>query len=191
MNVLREDSLGQARARVLKSETMYAGPVFGVRKDRVVEPGGVTVIRDVVTHSGSVVLLPLFDDGRVLLVRQYRHAVGTYLWELVAGRIEPRESPLAAAKRELLEETGYTARRFRKLLEIYPSPGYVSERMLVYSAEGLTAGQARPEADERITARQFSLRELDAMMRRGSLRDAKSVAGILYHARFCRTRRRK
>jgi len=138
MNVLREDSLGQARARVLKSETMYAGPVFGVRKDRVVEPGGVTVIRDVVTHSGSVVLLPLFDDGRVLLVRQYRHAVGTYLWELVAGRIEPRESPLAAAKRELLEETGYTARRFRKLLEIYPSPGYVSERMLVYSAEGLT-----------------------------------------------------
>ena len=191
MPVLREDPLGQARARVLKSETMYVGPVFGVRKDRVVEPGGVTVIRDVVTHSGSVVLLPLFDDGRVLLVRQYRHAVGSYLWELVAGRIEPRESPLAAAKRELLEETGYTARRFRKLLEIYPSPGYVSERMLVYSAEGLTAGQARPEADERITARQFSLRELDVMMRRGSLRDAKSVAGILYHARFCRTPRRK
>jgi ADP-ribose pyrophosphatase len=191
MPVLREGSLGQARARVLKSETMYAGPVFGVRKDRVVEPGGVTVIRDVVTHSGSVVLLPLFDDGRVLLVRQYRHAVGTHLWELVAGRIEPRESPLAAAKRELLEETGYTARRFRKLLEIYPSPGYVSERMLVYSAEGLTAGQARPEADERITARHFSLRQLDTMMRRGSLRDAKSVAGILYHARFYRTPRRK
>src|SRR2546425_12341125 len=113
MNVLREDSLGQARARVLKSETMYAGPVFGVRKDRVVEPGGVTVIRDVVTHSGSVVLLPLFDDGRVLLVRQYRHAVGTYLWELVPGRIEPRESPLAAAKRAVREGTGSTARRFR------------------------------------------------------------------------------
>src|SRR3989442_15518245 len=103
MNVLREDSLGQARARVLKSETMYAGRVFGVGKDRVVEPGGVAVIRDVVTHSGSVVLLPLFDYGRVLLVRQYRHAVGTYLCGLVAGRMDPRESPLATAKRELRE----------------------------------------------------------------------------------------
>src|SRR5229473_4645334 len=147
MNVLREDSLGQARARVLKSETMYAGPVFGVRKDRVVEPGGVTVIRDVVTHSGSVVLLPLFDDGRVLLVRQYRHAVGTYLWELVAGRIEPRESPLAAAKRELLEETGYTARRFRKLLDVFPTPGFVTESMMIFLATGLSAGVARPEED--------------------------------------------
>src|SRR5712691_5889010 len=186
MPVLREDSLGQARARVLKSETMYAGPVFGVRKDRVVEPGGVTVIRDVVTHSGSVVLLPLFDNGRVLLVRQYRHAVGGYLWELVAGRIEPGELPLAAAWRELLEETGYTARRFRKLLELFPTPGFVSERMFVYAVEGLTSGDARPDADERIRAKHFSLRQLEIMIRQGKLRDAKSIAGILYYTRFRR-----
>src|SRR3989442_13983350 len=105
MPVLREDPLGQARARVLKSETMYAGPVFGVRKDRVVEPGGVTVIRDVVTHSGSVVLLPLFDDGRGLLLLQNGPSAVSYLGELFAGRINPRDCPLAPPKRYRLDET--------------------------------------------------------------------------------------
>jgi ADP-ribose pyrophosphatase len=178
--------LGKAQARVVSSKVMYTGPVFGVRRDRVVEPGGVASTRDVVTHNGSVVLLPIFPDGRLLLVRQYRHAVGVYLWELVAGRIEPGELPLAAARRELIEETGYTARRFRKLLDVFPTPGFVSERMVVYVVERLTAGNARPDADERIRARHFSLQQLEIMIRRGRLRDAKSIAGILYYARFCR-----
>jgi len=178
--------LARRRARVLSSKVMFTGPVFGVRRDRVVEPGGVASTRDVVTHNGSVVLLPIFGDGRVLLVRQYRHAVGNFLWELVAGRIEPGEAPLAAARRELREETGYTAERFRKLLDVFPTPGFVSERMVVYAVEGLRPGDARPEADERIVARRFPLRQLEAMMRRGRLRDAKSIAGILYYLRFCR-----
>jgi ADP-ribose pyrophosphatase len=175
-----------ARARVLKTKTIYTGRVFGVRQDRVIEPGGVPVVRDIVTHRGSVVLLPVFPDGRILLVRQYRHAVGGFLWELVAGRMERGESPLASAKRELLEETGYSARRFRKLLDFFPTPGYITERMLLYAAEGLTAGAAQPEADERIVARKFTLRQLEGMIRRGSLRDGKSIAGVLYYARFCR-----
>ncbi len=168
-------------ARVLNSRMIYRGPVFGVRQDRVIEPGGIAAVRDVVTHSGSVVVLPVFPDGEILLIRQYRHSVGMHLWELVAGRIDQGESSLAAARRELREETGYTARRFRKLLDIFPTPGFVSERMLVYAAEGLTAGPPRPEADERITARRFRPRELLRMIRRGTLRDAKSVAGILYY----------
>jgi len=174
------------RARVLKSKLVYKGRVFGVRQDRVVEPGGVVVTRDVVAHAGSVVLLPVFPDGRVLLVRQYRHAVGRFLWELVAGRIEPGEKLLAAARRELLEETGYSAERYRKLLDVFPTPGFVSERMAVYAAEGLHRGAARPESDERITTRRFSLSQLERMMRRGTLCDAKSIAGILYYARFRR-----
>ncbi len=178
--------MAKVRAKVLKSKIMYSGRVFGVRQDRVVEPGGIKVTRDVVTHHGSIVLLPVFPDGRMLLVRQYRHAVGRFLWELVAGRIEPGEPPLTAARRELLEETGYTARRFRKLLDIFPTPGYVSERMLVLAAEGLTPGAARPEADEKIVARRFSLRELETLIRSGRLRDAKSIAGILYYSRFMR-----
>jgi ADP-ribose pyrophosphatase len=169
---------------------MYTGPVFGVRRDRIIEPGGVRVTRDVVTHSGSVVLLPVLPRGRVILVRQYRHAVGQFVWELVAGRIEPGESPLAAARHELIEETGYTARRFRKLLDIFPTPGFVSERMIIFAAEGLTAGMARPEADERIETRAFTWRQIERMLRRGKLRDAKSIAALLYYLRFARAARR-
>jgi ADP-ribose pyrophosphatase len=176
------------RARVLSSKTVYSGPVFGVRRDRVFEPGGVRATRDVVTHNGSVVLLPVFDDGSILLVRQYRHSVGRFLWELVAGRIEPGERPLPAARRELLEETGFTASRYRKLLDVFPTPGFVSESMAVYLAQGLRAGTARPESDERITARRFSLPRLEHMIRRGVLRDAKSIAALLYYSRFIRRR---
>jgi ADP-ribose pyrophosphatase len=172
------------RARVLHSETLYEGKVFGVRQDRVREPGGIEVTRDIVAHRGSVVLLPVFPDGSILLVRQYRHAVGASLWELVAGRVEPGESRPAAARRELIEETGYTALRVKQILEIFPSPGFVTERMWIFAATGLRRGCAQPEADERISVRKFSLRALEKMIRRGTLHDAKSVAGILFYSRF-------
>ena len=178
-----------AKARVIKSRMVYRGKVFSVRRDRVVEPGGVEVTRDIVTHNGSVVLVPVFPDGSILLVRQYRHSVRRFLWELVAGRVEPGESPGRAARRELAEETGYRARRFRKLMDVFPTPGFVGENMVVYLAEGLAAGAARPEADEKIAARRFSVRKLENMMRSGKLRDAKSIAAILYYARFVRRRR--
>jgi ADP-ribose diphosphatase len=172
--------------KILGSRMLYEGRVFSVRRDRVREPGGVEVTRDVVVHSGSVVLLPVFPGGEILLVRQYRHSVRSFLWELVAGRIEPGESPLAAARRELAEETGYTARRFRKLMDVFPTPGFVSEHMVVFACEGLAAGQSHPDADERIEARRFTLPQLERMMRTGRLRDAKSIAAILYYARFAR-----
>lgn len=167
---------------------LYRGRVFGVRRDRVVEPGGVEVTRDIVTHNGSVVLLPVFLDGTILLVRQYRHSVGRFLWELVAGRIEPGEAPGRAARRELAEETGYTARRFRKLMDVFPTPGFVSENMVVFLAKGLTPGPPRPESDEKIAMKRFSLGRLEQMMRTRALRDAKSIAAILYYARFVRRR---
>lgn len=172
------------RPRVLQSKTIYEGNVFSVRQDRLTEPGGIEVTRDIVVHRGSVVLLPIFPDGGVLMVRQYRHAIGASPWELVAGRLEKGESGPAAARRELIEETGYTASRVRQILEIFPSPGFVTERMRVFAATGLKRGTAQPEADERITARKFSLSELKKMIRRGSLHDAKSVAGILFYACF-------
>ncbi|HEV2288295.1 MAG TPA: NUDIX hydrolase [Candidatus Acidoferrales bacterium] len=174
-----------SRAKILSSRTVFRGPVFDVRHDRVLEPGGIHAERDLVVHNGSVVVLPVLDNGRIILVRQYRHSVGDFLWELVAGRIEPRESPLPGAKRELLEETGYTARRWQKILDVYPTPGFVSEGMVVFVARGLRAGDAQPEDDERITVRAFSPRELDRWIRSGKLRDAKSIAGILYYFRFC------
>ncbi|HEV8384838.1 MAG TPA: NUDIX hydrolase [Candidatus Acidoferrales bacterium] len=171
-------------AKVLSSKIAFRGAVFGVRTDRVVEPGGVQVTRDIVTHPGSVVVLPVFPNGDILLIRQYRHSIGKYLWELVAGRIELGEAPLAAARRELLEETGYTARRFRRLLVSYPTPGFVSENMIIFVAEGLREGTSRPEEDERITLRRFSRKEIELRLRSGALRDAKTIAGILYYWRF-------
>jgi len=171
---------------VLSSRVVFAGRVFSVRRDRVSEPGGVVVARDIVVHPGSVVVMPVFPGGQILLVRQYRHAARAFLWELVAGRVDAGESPLQAAHRELAEETGYSARRLRKLLEIFPSPGFVSERMWIFSATGLTRGAARPEGDERITVRHFSLAAAEQMIRRGTLRDAKSIAAILFYARFVR-----
>jgi ADP-ribose pyrophosphatase len=172
------------KAKVLDTKIIYSGTVFSVRQDRVIEPGGVEVTRDIVVHRGSVVVLPVFPDGDILLIRQYRHALGAFLWELVAGRVEEGESRPASARRELLEETGYTAGRVKQILEIFPSPGFVTERMWVFLATALREGAAQPEDDEKITARRFSLAALERMIRRGSLHDAKSVAAILFYSRF-------
>jgi ADP-ribose pyrophosphatase len=173
-------------AKILSSKVVFEGRVFGVRRDSVVEPGGVKVTRDIVTHPGSVVVLPVFPDGRILMIRQYRHSVRQYLWELVAGSKDSDESFLAGAHRELLEETGYTARRMRKLLDLFPTPGFVSENMVIFLAEDLKVGKAQPEADEKIVIRIFSLREIEKWIRAGKIRDAKSVAGILYYAHCMR-----
>jgi ADP-ribose pyrophosphatase len=168
-------------ARILRSKVIYKGPVFGVRRDLVLEPGGVRTTREVITHPGSVVVLPVLPDGRILLIRQYRHATRRFLWELVAGRMEPGETPRQAAARELIEETGYRARRFRVFLDVFPTPGFLEERMYILLAQKLTSGDARPEIDEKIISRAFTYSQLKQMIRRGKLRDAKTIAGLLYY----------
>ena len=171
-------------AKVLSSKNIYQGKIFGIRRDEVVEPSGVRATREVITHPGSVVVLPVLPDGRILMIRQYRHAARQYLWELVAGRIDAGEKPKQAAARELIEETGYRARKFRIFLDVFPTPGFLEERMFILLAEGLTAGIAEPEEDEKIVSRAYTRKQLQEMIRRSKLRDAKSVAGILYYLRF-------
>ncbi len=178
------DTRTRRTAQVLSSTIIYNGAVFGIRRDEVIEPSGVRATREVITHPGSVVVLPVLPDGRILLIEQYRHATRQYLWELVAGRMEPGETPKVAAARELIEETGYRAKRFRVFLDVFPTPGFLEERMFILLAEGLTAGEAEPEEDEKIVSRAYNRKELEEMIRGGKLRDAKSVAGILYYFRF-------
>ena len=181
---------GAKKAKVLNSTTIYEGPVFGIRRDEVIEPSGVRTIREVITHPGSVVVLPVLPDGRILLIQQYRHATRQYLWELVAGRMDPGETPKVGAARELIEETGYRAKRFRIFLDVFPTPGFLEERMFLLLAEGLTAGEAEPEEDEKIISRAYNRKQLEEMIRSGRLRDAKSIAGILYYFRFLAPQKR-
>jgi ADP-ribose pyrophosphatase len=173
-------------AKILSSERIYQGRVFGLRRDEVVEPSGVHATREVVTHPGSVVVLPVLANGKIVLIRQYRHATRQYLWELVAGRKEPEETPEEGAARELLEETGYRAAKLKVFLQFFPTPGFLEEKMFLLLAEGLTAGKAEPEEDEKIEVKAYSVTELKHMMRKGVLQDAKSLAGILYYLTFLR-----
>jgi ADP-ribose pyrophosphatase len=173
------------RARVLSSRIAYRGPVFYVTTDQVSEPGGIRARRDVVRHSGSIVILAIDEskgEPAILLEHQYRHAAKAMMWELPAGRIDEGEAPLAAAKRELLEETGYIARRWKKILHFYVSPGFLDETMAVYLARNLTAGPAQPEPDEKIAVRFFPLSAAQKMVLRGGIRDAKTICGILWLA---------
>jgi ADP-ribose pyrophosphatase len=171
------------KAKIISSRTVYRGPIFWVSTDEVQEPGGIRARRDVIHHSGSVVVLAV-DESRsmpyVLLERQYRHAANDYLWELPAGRIDPGETALPAAKRELLEETGYTAAHWRRILHFYASPGFVAETMSVYLATGIRPGPAQPEPDEVIHKRLVPLAKAVRMVLSGTIRDAKTIASVLW-----------
>ena len=176
------------RARIISSRIAYRGPVFHVTTDEVEEPGGIRARRDVIRHSGSIVILAVDDpavasrqqEPSILLERQYRHAAQSMMWELPAGRIDDGETALTAAKRELLEETGYRARQWKRILHFYVSPGFLDETMTIYLARTLKAGVAQPEADERIAVKFFPLSEATRMAMLGRIRDAKTIAGILW-----------
>ena len=167
-------------ARILKSKTIFHGKMVDLKVERVVEPGGVETTREVVCHAGSVVVVPQLPGGRVVLVRQYRHAVGDNLWELVAGGIEPGETPRHAARRELREETGYRARIVKPVLEFYPSPGVLSEKMHLFEARDLTPSKGQPDEDERIETGVFTVRQVMKMIRGNKIRDGKTLVGILF-----------
>jgi|SRR5271167_4058635 len=179
----KSPSRARNKVEVLSSKTVFHGRIFSVTSDRVREPGGIVVQRDIVRHGGSVVILAVDDAGaepQILLERQYRYAADAVLWELPAGSIDRRESPLAGAKRELLEETGYRAKKWSRALRFYPSPGFVDETMTIYLARGLTPGPARPEEDEFIACRLLPLSRALEMVLSGSIRDGKTVAGVLW-----------
>jgi ADP-ribose pyrophosphatase len=188
--VIRKKSAPRQNARVLSSRKAYTGPVFWVTTDEVLEPTGVRVRRDVVRHSGSIVILAVDDSGsepRVLIERQYRHSAERFLYELPAGRIDEGENELKAAKRELREETGYSARRWKKILHFWASPGFVAESMTVYLAEDLTLGAAEPEDDEVIEISLVPIRRAVAMVTDKTIQDAKTIAGILWLDHHLRT----
>jgi ADP-ribose pyrophosphatase len=165
---------------VLKSTKIYGGRLIQLKVDRIIEPGGVRAEREVVYHAGSVVVLAHSGDGRIVLVRQYRYPAKQFLWELIAGGLEPGERPLAAARRELLEETGYRAKKFRLLFDFFPSPGILTEKMFLVEATELTRAKAQPDPDERIAVGHFTPVQVRKMIKSGRIRDAKTLVGLLW-----------
>ena len=162
---------------ILSTETIYKGKIFDINIDSIRE-GEVEYKREIVVHKGSCVVIPVFDDGTVALVRQYRHAAGKYLLEICAGTLNAGEDPEVGARRELEEEIGVTAGKVEKLCEFYVSPGFLTEKMHLYLATELTETQQMLEDDEILTIERFTLPEALEMVRTGQIEDAKTIIGI-------------
>jgi ADP-ribose pyrophosphatase len=165
----------------LSSETVYEGKVFDIRIDEI-RDGDIEYKREIVVHKGSCVVIPVFEDGTVALVRQYRHAAGKYLLEICAGTLNAGEDPKEGAIRELEEEIGVRAAKLEKLTEFYVSPGFLTEKMYVYLATGLTETQQNLEEDEILTIEHHSIPALLEMIRNGEIEDAKTIAGVFIAA---------
>jgi ADP-ribose pyrophosphatase len=174
--------------KVISSSLSYQGPLFNVFTDMVSEPGGQVSRRDVIRHNGSVVILAVDDsrsksDPLIVMERQYRHAAKQYLWELPAGKMDAGENSLAGAKRELIEETGYRAKKWSKLVRYFASPGFLGEWMQVFLAEGLTAGVAQPEEDEFIEIKLVPISGVLRMIDEGKILDGKTLISVMLYAR--------
>ena len=172
-----------AKSTLIASKVAFKGRVFDVHTDTVQEPNGLIVKRDVIRHIGSVVILAIDEsrnskDPEIIIERQYRHAIGDFLLELPAGRIEPGELPLAAAKREMIEETGFRARKWSLLTSYFPSPGFLGEAMKIFLARDIQEGLAQPEADEQIAIVRMPLSEAMARVRSNRIHDGKTLIGL-------------
>jgi ADP-ribose pyrophosphatase len=174
------------KPRLISSKLAYKGKVFSVFTDKVQEPGGHINTRDVIRHNGSIVILAVDEsqdpnDPDIILERQYRHAAGQTLIELPAGRVEPGEATLAAAKRELIEETGYRAKRWTLLTRYFASPGFLGEWMQIYLARDIREGIATPEPDENIQVFRLKLSQALALVAANKIHDGKTLIGLLLY----------
>jgi ADP-ribose pyrophosphatase len=181
--------------QVISSKLSYEGPLFRVYTDTIVEHGR-ELSRDVVRHNGSVVILAIDDskskrDPMIVMERQYRHAAREYLLEVPAGKMEEGEDALAGAKRELLEETGFKAKRWRKIVRYFASPGFLGEFMQVFIAQDLTRGDAQPEYDEQLEIEMIPLSKLLRMIEEGKLYDGKTLISVMLYDRLRRAEKKK
>jgi ADP-ribose pyrophosphatase len=183
-----------AKAKLISSKLSYKGKVFSVYTDKVLEPSGDINVRDVIRHNGSVVVLAVDEsqnpkDPDIIFERQYRHAAGQFLIELPAGRVEPGEATLAAAKREMIEETGYRAKRWTLLTKYFASPGFLGEWMQIYLARDIREGVSQPEADENIEVFRLPLSEALALVAANKIHDGKTLIGLMLYDAGRRTGR--
>lgn len=160
-------------------EVIHQGRKIKVAVDTSIGPNGETIRRDMILHPGAVVILPIIDRDHICILKNFRFVIGETLWEIPAGTLEPDEPLQQAAERELLEETGYTAKKWTYLNFLYASPGVLDEKLHLYVAEDLTAGPPRPEADEQLEPITMKWDEAMAMVLSGGIKDAKTITALL------------
>jgi ADP-ribose pyrophosphatase len=170
--------------KITSSKEVYRCSLFRVTEDEAVDTTGWKIKRSVVRHKGSAVMMAVDDRKRVMLVRQYRLPANQLMWELPAGKMDAGETSLAAAKRELIEETGLRAKKWKKLVTYYASPGFLEETMTIWLATDLKQGESQPMEDERIETRWFPKKELRAMISSNKIIDGKTMIGFLYWTRL-------
>jgi ADP-ribose pyrophosphatase len=164
--------------KIISSKELLKNKLFTVMEEVAHDPDGFEIHRSIVRHPGSAVMIPVDDKGRVLLVQQYRLPAEKKLWEIPAGRLDPGETPLKAAKRELEEETGIKAKKWVKLASFYASPGYVAEKMNLFLALDLRQGKQNLMEDERIEMDWFKKKRLREMIHNGDIQDAKTIVAF-------------
>lgn len=165
--------------KTISSEIVYEGPVFNVRKHKVVTPGGESW-RDIIEHSGGAIMVAVTDEGKVIVERQYRKALEQGFIELPAGKADPGEEPLITASRELAEETGYIASSVKHLVSFYPTCGYSNEHLHIYICRGLVKGETHWDRDECIEIMEYDVDELIDLIMKGKIEDGKTIIGILF-----------
>lgn len=173
--------------KMIKSETVYSGKVLNLRCDRVTTVNGESY-REVVEHSGGAVIVALTDDGKIVMVKQFRYAAGRVMLEVPAGKTDPGEDPYETAARELREETGYTASELKLLTRMYPTPGYSKEVLSIFLARGLTPGETDFDDSEAIDLEYYTPDELEEMVLSGKIEDGKTQVAILLVTRLLKRR---
>ncbi len=172
-----ENDLSETR---ISSKTVHRGEFLDVKKDRVKLPDGKTASREYLIHPGAVVIIPVLNDGRLVMERQYRYPLHSHFYELPAGKIEPGEDPLLCAQRELREETGYVAQNWRYLASAYPCVAYSDERQLFYLAQGLSLHGSKPNDEEFLEVLKVELATALEWVREGKITDGKTIIGLFW-----------
>jgi ADP-ribose pyrophosphatase len=170
----------------MSSKNIYNGRVITLNVDTVQLPNGVTVDLETIRHPGAAAVVPMKDDGTVVLIRQFRHAAGGFIYEIPAGKLHPGEDPLHCASRELEEEVGYRASSFELLSSIFTAPGFADEVIHVYKATGLTKGRQQLDRDEVLEVVEIALDQAIERIQDGTIRDGKTIVGL--QAVYIRTR---